>query len=218
MAALSTGNKFLIGIGTTLAVIVIAIISVVGYINGIRDEGIAKENALEQQYQVNQNELSTYTTTILESLGVADKGSTKLQNIIVEAVKGRYDGKMEPGTGGAMFSAITEAYPDATASSAAYAKVQDQVASGRTAYKNQQNKLLDQIRAYENWKEQGYPRSMVVTMLGFPSNTLEARVGDTTYKGEDALDYMKRLVLVDSTVTAYETGRTEPLIVPEAAK
>lgn len=216
--ALSTGNKVLIGIGTTLAVITIAIISVLGYVNGLRDEGIAKENALEQQYQANQNELSTYTTTILESLGVADKGSTKLQNIIVEAVKGRYDGKMEPGTGGAMFSAITEAYPDATATTAAYTKVQDQVVAGRAAYKNQQNKLIDQIRAYENWKEQGYPRSMVINMLGFPTETLEARVGNTVYKGEEALTYMKRLVLVDSTITAYETGKTAPLIVPESTK
>jgi hypothetical protein len=217
MSSLTKGNKVLISVGVVVVTIILAIVSVVGYINSIRDEGIAKENLLEQQYQVNQNELSTYTASILESLGVADKGSSKLQDILVEAVKGRYDGKMEPGTGGAMFSAITEAYPDLTATTQAYAKVQDQVMSGRTSYKNQQNKLLDQIRAYENWKDQGYPRSIVISFLGFPSNSLEARVGDTKYKGEDALDYMKRLVLTDEAVKSYETGRTAPLIVPETA-
>lgn len=217
MSSLTKGNKVLISVGVVVVTIILAIVSVVGYINSIRDEGIAKENALEQQYQVNQNELSTHTVTILESLGVADKGSSKLQDILVEAVKGRYDGKMEPGTGGAMFSAITEAYPDLTATTQAYAKVQDQVMSGRTSYKNQQNKLLDQIRSYENWKDQGYPRSIVIGFLGFPSDSLEARVGDTKYKGEDALDYMKRLVLTDEAVKSYETGKTAPLIVPETA-
>jgi hypothetical protein len=216
--ALTTGNKVLIGVGATVVVIIIAIMSVFGYVNSIRNEGIAKENSLEQQYQVNQNELSTYVVSIQESLGIADKGSSKLQTILVEAVKGRYDGKMQPGTGGAMFSAITEAYPDLTATTGAYAKVQDQVTSGRTAYKNQQNKLLDQIRSYETWQEQGLIQSTVIRSIGFPSNSLEARVGDTVYKGEEALRYMKRLVLTDEAVTSYETGKTAPLIVPEAAK
>lgn len=215
--ALTKGNKVLISIGVVVVTIFIAIASVIGYINSIRDEGIAKENGLEQQYQTNQNELSTYTATILESLGVADRGTSKQKEIIVEAVKGRYDGAMQPGTGGAYFSAITEAYPTQTGTPEAYGKVQDQITAGRTAYKNTQNKLLDQIRAYENWKDQGFPRSIVISFLGFPSNSLEARVGDTKYKGEDALDYMKRLVLTDDAVASYETGRTAPLIVPETA-
>lgn len=215
--ALSTGKKTLIGVGTFVLIVIIAIASIIGYVNSIRDEGIAKENALEQQYQVNQNELSTYTATVLETLGIADRANTKQKEFVVEAIKGRYDGKMQPGTGGAYFSAITEAYPDTAKNAEAYAKVQDAVVAGRTAYKNQQNKLVDQIRSYENWKDQGFPRNMVVSALGFPSNSLEARVGDTRYKGEDALDYMKRLVLTDEAVKSYETGKTAPLIVPETA-
>lgn len=216
--ALTTGNKVLIGVGAFIAVIVIAVIAVIGTFNSVRNEGISKENALEGQYQTNQNELSTYIVSITESLGVADKGSTKLQNILVEAVKGRYDGKMEPGTGGAMFSAISEAYPDLTATTEAYAKVQDQVVSGRTAYKNQQAKLTDMIRSYETWSEQGFVHSTMVRMIGFPSNTLEARVGDTVYKGEEALQQMKRLVLVEGAITSYETGKTAPIVVPETTK
>lgn len=215
--ALSTGKKALIGVGAFFAVIVIAVVSLFGYYNSVRNEGIEKENALEAQYQVNQNELSTYVVSIQESLGVADKGSSKLQTVLAEAVKGRYDGKMQPGTGGAMFSAISEAYPDLTATTQAYAKVQDQVTSGRTAYKNQQNKLLDQIRAYENWSQQGAIKHIFVSMIGFPSPTLEARVGDTTYTGAEALRKMKQIVLTDDAITSYETGKTGPIIAPESA-
>lgn len=211
-------KKLLIGGGAAVLVIVIVAVSFLGYINGIRNEGIKQENALEAQYQNNQNELSTYITSMTESLGVADKGANKLKEVLTEAVKGRYDGEMEPGTGGAMFSAISEAYPDLTATSESYAKVQDLVVSGRTAYKNQQTKLLDQIRAYETWSESGIFRNMVVDMLGFPSKSLEARVGDTVYTGEEALQQMKRLVLTNDAVTSYETGETAPLIEPETTK
>ncbi|WP_422390166.1 hypothetical protein [Arthrobacter sp. N1] len=61
---------------------------------------------------------------------IADKGSAQLEEVLTAAVQGRYDGATDPGTGGARLSAITEAYPDLTASTESYAKVQDQVASG----------------------------------------------------------------------------------------
>jgi hypothetical protein len=215
--ALTAGKKVLIGVGATLTAIVIAIGSLYGYYNSVRNEGISLENGLEAQYRTNQNELSTYSLSVLESLGVADKATTKQKEIIVEAIKGRYDGNMEPGTGGAYFSSITEAYPEQTGTTEAYGKVQDQIVAGRNAYKNQQNKLLDQIRAYENWAQQGGVRHIFVSMIGFPSPTLEATVGDNTYTGAEALKYMKRLVLTEDTATAYETGKTAPLIVPETA-
>lgn len=218
MSATSSGpSKGLLTGIVAVVVLVILAFSVFGYINTVRNEGIKQENALEAQYRSNQNELSTYILQFKESLGVADKGSSKLEEILTEAVKGRYDGNMEPGTGGSMFSAITEAYPDLTATTQAYAKVQDLVVSGRNAYKNQQDKLLDQIRAYENWSESGLFRSMVVDMIGFPSDSLEARVGDKTYKGAEALDKMKDIVLVKDATQAYDTGETAPLVEPETA-
>lgn len=218
MSASSTGpSKALLTTIVGFVVLVILAFSVFGYINTVRNEGIKQENALEAQYRANQNELSTYVLQFKESLGVAGAGADKLEEILTEAIKGRYDGNMAPGTGGSMFSAITEAYPDLTATTQAYAKVQDLVVSGRNGYKNEQNKLLDQIRAYENWSESGLFRSMVVDMIGFPSDSLEARIGNTTYKGAEALDRMKDIVLVKDATEAYDTGEMAPLIEPEKA-
>lgn len=59
---------------------------------------------------------------------------------------------------------------------------------------------------------------MVVNMLGFPSDSLEARIGDNVYRGRDALDKIKTLVVTKDTVTAYESGETAPLFEPETSK
>lgn len=214
----STGFKISKGLIATVGIIVVAVIvlvSLFGTVNSTRNEGINRENALEAQYRSNQNELSTYILTIKESLGIADKGNNKIDEILSGAIQGRYDGNMEPGTGGSMFSAITEAYPDLTSNMEMYSKVQDAVVSGRAAFKNQQNKLLDMISNYENWLQEGLIRSTVVKFIGFPSGTLEARVGDTVYTGQEALTKMKQIVLVKDATVSYETGETAPLIEPE---
>lgn len=207
--------KKILWIGTPILVLVIFALSIYGSVNSVRNEGIRHEAALVAQYQDNQNELSNYILKFNESLGIADRQSERLNTILVEAVKGRYDGNMEPGTSGSMFSAIAEAYPDLTASVESYAKVQDLVVSGREAYKNKQSMLLDRIRVYETWSETGLIKSQVVDMLGFPSDRLEARVGNTVLRGEDALDRMKTLVLVEEAIESYETGTTDPLLVPK---
>ena len=217
-AKTSLPSKNLIIIIAIVVAVIVAGISVFGTFNSIRNQGIEKENALEEQYRGNQNELSTYVLKIKETLGIADRGNNKVDEILVDAIKGRYDGNMAPGTGGSMFSAITEAYPDLTANTALYAKVQDAIISGRDAYKNAQNKLLNMIRAYENWSQQGFVNSAIVNMLGFPSEALEARIGDKTYTGKEALNRMKDIVLVKDATTAYETGEMAPLVEPETTK
>lgn len=206
-------HKGLLTVGAVVAVLVILIAVFYSSVNSTRNTIIQKEQALAAQYQSNQNELSTYILQFKESLGVADAGSDKLDKILGDAISGRYDGEMEPGTGGAMFSAITEAYPDLTATSASYAKVQDLVVSGRAEYRNAQNLLLDKIRDYKTWTKSGLMRSFVVeTVLDAPTEDLKVTVGDATYRGLDALDKMEQLVLTQEAVDAYETGTTEPLI------
>lgn len=218
MSANASGNTKTITIVAVIAVLVIAAISFFGYYNSVRSEGIGKENHLEGTYQANQDELSKVTLTVKETIGIADKGNTKMDEIIKNAVQGRYDGAMDAGTGGAMFSAIQEAYPELTANVALYARVQDAIVAGRQSFSNRQKLLLDEVVSYENWLEQDVLRSTVVKMAGFPSGSLEARIGDKVYTGREALAKIKTLVLTKDTVTAYETGEVAPLIEPEVAK
>lgn len=210
-------KKLIIAGGAALLVIIIAAVTF-GNINTINGEGVRREAALVAQYEDNRNELSSYITKFNESLGIADRQSSKLNEILTDAVKGRYDNdsSLEPGTGGAMFSAITEAYPDLTASVESYAKVQDLVVSGRDAYKNKQSKLLDMIRDYTEWSESDLFKRMVIDALGFPGDTLKVTGADgTVYRGEDALDRISQIVLTQDAVDAYESGTQDPLLTPE---
>lgn len=217
MKNLAPKTKKLIIAGVAALLVIILGFSIYGKVNSINTDGVRMETALNAQYKDNQNELSSYILKFNESLGIADRQSNKLNEIITEAVKGRYDNdtSLQPGTGGAMFSAITEAYPDLTASTESYAKVQDLVVSGRDAYKNKQSKLLDQIRDYQTWQNTGLIQRQVIENMGFPSKTLKVTDNGVTYTGEDALERMERIVLTDQAVEAYETGTQDPLLTPE---
>jgi hypothetical protein len=213
---LSKTVKQLIIWGAAALVVIIAAVSIFSFVNGTRDEGIRKTSALEAQYLDNQNELSTYILKFNESLGIADRQNAKLNEILLDAVKGRYDndGSLQPGTGGQLFSAITEAYPDLSANSESYMKVQDLIVSGRDAYKNKQTKLLDMVRDYEVWLQSDYVKSSVIKNLGFPGDYLSVKVDGKTLTGQNALDQIASIVLTEDAQEAYETGTIDPLITP----
>jgi hypothetical protein len=206
-------NKGLIIGGGIVVLLLIVIVSFISSINTTRNTLIGKEQSLVGEYKSNQNELSTYTNQITEALGVADAGNDKIGQILTDAISGRYDGNMQPGTGGSMFSAITEAYPDLTANTAMYAKVQDQVIAGRNQYKNTQNKLIDRARDYETWIQSDFLRSFIVkNILGAPTENLKITIGANTFRGQDALDKLSQPILSGAAITAYETGVTDPVI------
>lgn len=217
MAALTPGVKKLIifgGIGITL---IIALIIGYSTINGARGGAIQRENRIVAQYQDNQNELARYILSFNETLGIADRQSATLNTILSDAIQGRYDGNMEPGTGGSMFSAIAEAYPDLTATTETYAKVQDLVISGREAFKNQQSKLIDIINEYKTWTTSDIFRSFVLdTFVGTPTDLMVIEDGGQTYRGQDALDRASRVIITPEVEVIYDTGTQEPLITPNS--
>jgi hypothetical protein len=217
-AVTSTRSKYIkwAVIGGVILTVLILIISLFSTINTVRNEGIAREAALTAQYKVNKDELSKYTAQFTESLGVADKGNDKLNKILSEAVQGRYDGNMEPGDTGSMFSAIQEAYPDLTATAESYAKVQDLVVSGRDSYSTKQSKLVDMVREFDEWKKSGLIKSQIVSTIGFPSNDLRVTDAGVTYRGQEALDRMDRVIVTEEAEEAYDSGTIKPMIQPDS--
>ena len=206
-------KKGLIITGIVFAVILAVGFSLYGYINSTRSTAVQLENGLNAQYLANQNELSSYQAGFYEQLGVANLKSDKMDKIISDAVKGRYDGKMAPGTGGAFFSAISEAYPEIGTSLDIYDKIVDYVAAKREAYKQAQNKLLDMLRTYDTWRQDGLLRSFVVAnVLGVPSDRLEARIGTDVKRGAEARDRMFLIVITEDARDAYQTGTDKPLM------
>ena len=192
------------------------LVSVYGYVNNIWNEGVAQERQLTAQYLDNQNELSAYISGFYELVGVAQAEGEVLDQILLDAVKGRYD---EAGfaVDSPLFAAIAEAYPEAGVAElmANWGKVQDYISAGREAYKAKQSKLLDQLRVYDTWRQTGLIRRSIVQILGFPSQNLEARVGQLALTGEMARIKMYQIVLTSEAIEAYETGVMDPLQVPD---
>ncbi len=201
------GKGLLITLGV-IAALVLGAFSLYGKINSEYNAGMAMEVALSARYQNNQNQLDASTKKILESVGLANLKSDKLRQILSDAVKGRYEGKMQPGTGGAMFSAIQEAYPQIDLS--IYDKILAVISAEREAFKQAQSGLLGELQKYETWKATGIIRQFFVAKY-FPSTNLKARIGTRVVTGEAALEQMHLIVTSQGTDDAFNTGKQEPI-------
>jgi hypothetical protein len=195
-----------------VAVIALVTISFFGSLSSSQKEGNHMEQELSAQFQGAQLELDTYVKKIKESVGIANLKSDKLDLVISDAVKGRYENNSSAKLGqGQLFSAIKEAYPDASGLNI-YDRLIDQVNAGREAYKQTQLKLRDNLRAYDTWRTDGLIRPTILrNFLGFPTDNLEARIGTSVKHGKDAEDQMKLLVTSSETDQAYQTGHDEPI-------
>jgi hypothetical protein len=214
--AQSRTTKILLIAGVSILTIGCCLLfSIYNYVNNIWNTGLAQERQLTSQYLDNQNYLSAYISGFYEQVSVAQAQSDVLDQILLDAVKGRYD------DGGfavesPMFAAIVEAYPEAGVAElmANWGKIQGYVSAGREGYRATQSKLLDQLRAYDTWRQRGLIRRSIVRMLGFPSENLEARIGEMILTGEMARMKMYQIVLTSEALKAYETGIMDPLRVP----
>src|SRR5262245_44510450 len=65
-------NKGLIIGGAVVGLLLIIIIGFVGCASSAKTDGVRMETSLNAQYLDNQNELSTYTSTFYETIGVAN--------------------------------------------------------------------------------------------------------------------------------------------------
>ena len=208
----TTVPTWMVAIGATLLAFVLFIVVLFGTVNSYNQKAVRMETALSAQYQANQNELSKFVSSFYETMGIADRKSQQLNTILTDALKGRYEGKTsaQPGQG-QLFSAIVEAYPDLSGLNT-YDKVVDLVVSGRQSYANKQDKLLDMLRSYNSWRNESLFRKPVLNMMGVPTDSLVARVGNHRSTGEAALEKMHLIVLTSQAQDAYENGTMDPLV------
>lgn len=194
-------------------------------VNSLNTASVEYETGLNQHYQSDQLELDTYVKTIKESVGIANVKSDKLDQILRDAVSGRYgdtrdslDGPRN-GQGGTFMSAIVEAYPDIKGQLDVYDRIVDKVFSGREAFKKKQDSLLADIREYDAWRNTGLIQSFIIKkVVGSPTDLLEARVGTSVKRGQAALDQMKLVVTSGATNDAFNTGKDEAIEIPGSKK
>ena len=175
----------------------------------ITNAGNTKEQDLNAQYNTNIGQLSNCITQIRETAGVAKGQTAAFDEIMLDAVKGRYDQGSTAQVGqGALFSAIHEAYPDLTQLGKTFDNVMTVVRGCRQDYQDDQAKLQDMIAKFEQWRTGHF----WVRHLGggFPNDNLIAQKGSEVLHGKDALDQMRVIVVVSDATNAYQTGELTP--------
>jgi hypothetical protein len=206
--------------GYVIAIIVgiiglVSFFAVYGYINGLRNDSVNREVPLSRSYETLKTGLDAFLTTAREQAGVTKAQSAAFDKIMLDAVAGRYQGKeggptgVQP-TGGSMFSAIQEAYPNLDKVSDSYTRILDTISSGRTAFANNQAKLQDQLREYDTWRKTDYFRSWVLAkFIGVPSENLVVNNGDQKLRGQQAYDKMSAVITSGVTSGAFKSGTLE---------
>jgi hypothetical protein len=190
-------------------VIVLLLIITFATKNGVTNKGNQKEQDLNAQYNDNSNYLSDCIVRIRESAGVVKGQTAALDQVLTDAVKGRYDkGSSAQVGGGQLFSAIKEAYPDLSAIGSGFDKVLTVVNGCRTDYRDIQTKLQRMIADFEKWRTGSF--TVRTFGGGFPNNNLKAAKGDTILHGQAALDQMSTVVLVREAKEAQTTHEVAP--------
>lgn len=197
------------------AVLFLTVVVLYGKFNSTQKTMVQKEVTLSAKYTDNQNVLSQFKLSIREALGVSEASTAAQDKVLTDVIKGRYEAgsTAKPGDGSA-FSAIVEAYPNVQGIAESFAKVQSAIFAGREAFKNQQTALLDLLRDYDTWRNSGFIHSKIVSMVGAPSNNLEAAIGDDVVTGDSALRRMKRIVLSADAKESFETGEDNGVPTP----
>ena len=208
--------KKLIITGVIIAAIAAVGFSLYGFFNSLNSQRVQYETSLTASYQKNQTELDTYVKQIKEAVGIANLKSDKLDQVLRNAVSGRYGDSNavgnRQGQGGAFFSAIVEAYPDIRGQLDLYDRIAERVFSGREAFKQKQNALLGEVQAYEVWMNDGLVQSiMIKRVIGAPTDLLQARIGTKVLRGQAALDQIRLVVTSKGTNESFESGQEEAI-------
>jgi hypothetical protein len=200
-------SPMVIGCGGFLIVFACLVCLLLGYFASLRNEAIAKQEALAAQYGTNQTGYSEFNAGVQEQFGAILVSYQGLDKILTDAVKGRYDTDRDSeGHGSGVLApnifvkAISEAYPDLSKQTDLIGKLMDYIQSKRAGFKNGQDKLLDMLRNYDTWRKQTLQYFVLGIFGGTPTSDLEVRVGKTTYYGKD------------DTVQAFDTGEDKPFV------
>jgi hypothetical protein len=193
----------------------IAFVSMFGYASSVQKDGNGMEQQLSAHYQVDQLVLDTGIKELKEQTGLANIQNDRLDKTLSDAMKGQLSAKIDPATGRSAFMlALQTAIPNVDVS--IYNKIIDREQAFRENFKQTQTTFRDEIRVYDTWRTEGLIRPMFVRWMGFPSDSLEARIGTQTLHRMQALDQMKVLVTSGETDTAFQTGHEEPINFPGA--
>ncbi|MFY9227893.1 MAG: hypothetical protein WAO28_01005 [Candidatus Microsaccharimonas sp.] len=170
--------------------------------------GNQKEANMSSLYAQGATTLSTCLVQTSQAANVAQAESEALQEVFASAIAARYDTPAGQIDEGALFSAIVEAYPDVTGLEETFQQVISVIVGCRTDYANAQALVQVAVKDFNSWRT----GSWVVRTFGgseFPNDNLYIAIGDTEVYGQEAYEIMRKPIVDNSTITAYEEGVIE---------
>lgn len=170
-------KTWMVVVGVLVALFVMGA-SVVGYGISTYNGAITTENSIVAQYEQNQNNLSQYSNKIAEMVQVPDMYKNDYKEVVTAALEGRYGAEGSK----AAFQWLKE--HDINFDSSLYGKVQDAMTIGRDKFENEQKKLIDRQRAYQDMC-QTVPKGLILGMFGFPTDKMdEIKIVKSSYSNE----------------------------------
>jgi hypothetical protein len=183
-----------------------------GVYTDVRNVGTKKELQLTGFSKKMMANYDQGRSRILDELGVAGEKRDAIDKILKDAIEAR----RFAGSGGAVdrnafISAVKEAYPD-TSGTNIYDKIADDVIVMRKQFAADQAQLADEVQSYNTWRKTGglfHP--LFVSIIGYPSDSLEFTVNGHAYKGPDALDKMSRVIITNESGQIFDSGQDQRL-------
>ncbi|HEY9784811.1 MAG TPA: hypothetical protein V6D17_05365 [Candidatus Obscuribacterales bacterium] len=208
-------KKFII-LGVIAAVVIGIGISLISTYTSVRNEGRHQELTLTAKYKAVQASYGQDRLAFTDQLGIAREKRDAMDKILTDAVSGRYNKPGSPQVdNGKLFSAVVEAYPDLKGLDI-YDKILDFVTKMRTKFAQDQAQIAEMVKNYNEWRTTGsFLHPWIVSMCGFPSDSLEVRIGDKVYRGQEALDKMSRPIVGGDTNDIFDGGEDKPAHQPE---
>lgn len=127
---------------------------------------VRAEREIQGTWENNRNILGTYTTKITEMAQVPGMQTDALRAVMTDAFQGRYGANGSQ----AVVQWIREAYPGQV-DNKLYQRLMETMDAGRTEFRDNQTKLIDQKREYET-QLATFPNGMWMKLLGFPKADL----------------------------------------------
>ncbi|MDR0405324.1 MAG: hypothetical protein LBH54_00875 [Clostridiales bacterium] len=173
----------------------------------LTNTGKRLETNLNTAYLEAQNYLSHSIMLIRETLQINLREAETLERALAEAITGRYKNAASKD---AVFNILHESYPDMSAFSASFSRIDAAVQNSRAAFAQMQSKLLQELNAFEQWRT-GTFLSRILMKNNFPDGDLVARIGTARYTGKQALEKMYQIIQTGEGLAAYHQGTHEPM-------
>jgi hypothetical protein len=202
-------HKTPLAVAGTLVVLAIVVISFLSWANGIHNDGFRRQREVVQEYNNYQTSLSTCLDNSSISTQMAQAEYSQFRDVMTAVIAARYQtptgqqtGASDVLGGGALISALQEAYPDVDRS--LWKQAMSTAVGCRNQVANEMNKLQYVAASFDSWTNTGnvfarhYHRK-------WPNGQLKIQGLTGTLTGQDALDFLTQPVLTTSATQAVRT-------------